>query len=191
MKVKIEKLLVGWTAEQAPVSDFPKVSSVAAAGTFLVKNTEPTQTQFTMGALGGDYRGRDFGALEVMSEVLGGGATSRLGRRLKQETGGTVSAIWAPSFDHPGLFQISGSVPASQTVKAVRAARAAIRSAEVSDEELKAAKDRVLDRLVYAFDTKAKAIERLMAYEYFGYPKDFAQQYQKALEGVGRTAGPG
>jgi zinc protease len=190
MKAKIEKLFAGWTAEQAPVSDFPKVSSVAAAGTFLVKNTEPTQTQFTMGALGGDYRGRDFGALEVMSEVLGGGATSRLGRRLKQETGGTVSAIWAPSFDHPGLFQISGSVPASQTVKAVRAARAetaAIRSAEVSDEELKAAKDRVLDRLVYAFDTKAKAIERLMAYEYFGYPKDFAQQYQKALEGVTRA----
>src|ERR1035438_7062940 len=62
-----------------------------------------------------------------------------------------------------------------------------MRSAEVSDEELKAAKERLLDRLVYAFDTKAKTIERLMTYEYFGYPQDFAQQYQKALEGVTRA----
>jgi zinc protease len=190
MKAKIEKLFAGWTAEQAPVADFPKVSSVAAAGTFLVKKSEPTLTQFAMGALGGESRDRDFAALEVMAEVLGGGATSRLGRRLRQETGGTASASWAANFDHPGLFQISGSVPAFQTVKAVRAARAetaGMRLAEVSDEELKAAKERILDRLVYAFDSKAKAIEHLMTYEYFGYPKDFAQQYQKALEGVTRA----
>ncbi|MGD0871192.1 MAG: pitrilysin family protein [Bryobacteraceae bacterium] len=189
MKAKIEKLFADWTAEQAPVADFPKVSSVAA-GTFLVKKSEPTLTQFMMGALGGDYRDRDFAALEVMAEVLGGGATSRLARRLRQETGGTASANWAANFDHPGLFQISGSVPTSQTVKALRAARAetaGMRSAEVSEEELKAAKDRVLDRLVYAFDTKAKAIERLMMYEYFGYPRDFTQQYQRALEGVTRA----
>jgi hypothetical protein len=57
----------------------------------------------------------------------------------------------------------------------------------VSDEELKAAKERVLDRLVYAFDTQAKAIDRLMTYQYFGYPGDFTQQYQKALEGVTRA----
>src|ERR1039457_6559209 len=62
-----------------------------------------------------------------------------------------------------------------------------MRSTEVSDEELKAARERGRDRLVYAFDTKAKAIERLLTYEYFGYPKDFAQQYQKALEGVTRA----
>ncbi len=189
MKTKVEELFAGWTADQAPVADFPKVSSRPAAATYLVKKNETT-TQFTMGALGGEMRERDFAALEVMAEVLGGGAASRLGHRLKQETGGTVSATWAANFDHPGLFQISGSVPTFQTVKAVRAARAeaaGIRSAEVSDEELKAAKDRLLDRLVYAFDTKAKAIERLMMYEYFGYPKDFTQQYQKALEGVTRA----
>jgi predicted Zn-dependent peptidase len=190
MKTKIEKLFAGWTAVEAPVPDFPKAIGVAAAATFLVKNSATTLTQFTMGALGGDIRDRDFAALEVMAEVLGGGATSRLGRRLKQETGGTASAAWAANFDHPGLFQISGSVPTFHTVKAVRVVRAeaaGIRSAEVSDEELKAAKDRVLSRLVYAFDTKSKTIERLVTYEYFGYPKDFTQQYQKALEGVTRA----
>jgi zinc protease len=189
MSAKIEKLFAGWAAVEAPIGDFPKVSSVAA-GTFLVQKREPTLAQFTMGSLGGDRRDRDLAALEVMAEALGGGAASRLGRRLKQETGGTVSANWAAGFDHPGLFQITASVPAFQTMKAVQAVRAetaGIRLAEVSDDELKAAKERVLDRLVYGFDTKSKAIERLMTYEYFGYPKDFAQQYQKALEGVTRA----
>jgi zinc protease len=190
MKAKIEKLFADWTAEQAPVANFPKVSSVPAAGTFLVKKSSTTQTLFTMGALGGEIRDRDFAALEVMAEALGGGAASRLGKRLKQETGGTVAAAWTANFDHPGLFQISGAVPTFQTVKAVRAVRAetaGIQSAEVSDLELKAAKERVLNRLVYAFDTKSKTIQRLMMYEYFGYPKDFTQQYQKALDGVTRA----
>src|ERR1019366_1219565 len=74
-----------------------------------------------------------------------------------------------------------------RALRAARAEAAGIRSAEVSDEELKAAKERVLNRLVYAFDTKTKTIERLVTYEYFGYPKDFTQQYQKALEGVTRA----
>ncbi|MGA2195023.1 MAG: pitrilysin family protein [Bryobacteraceae bacterium] len=190
MQAKIAKLFAGWTAEQAPVAEFPKVSGVAAAGTFLAKNSEPTLTQFAMGALGGESRDGDFAALEVMGEVLGGGAASRLGRLLKPGPGIRIGASWAANFDHPGLFQISGSVPTFETVKAVRLARAetaGMRSAEVSEEELKAAKERLLDRLAHAFDSKAKAIERLMTYEYFGYPKDFAQQYQKALEGVTRA----
>src|ERR1039457_1715807 len=143
-----------------------------------------------MGALGGEMRDRDSAALEVMAEALGGGPASRLGRLANPGGGTKLSASWAASFDPPGLFQISGSVPTFETAKAVRLARAqtaAMRSAEVSDEELKAARERGRDRLVYAFDTEAKAIERLMTFEYFGYPKDFAQQYQKALEGVTRA----
>jgi predicted Zn-dependent peptidase len=188
MKAKIEKLFAGWTAEQPPVPDFPKAAG-AAAGTFLVKKNGTT-TQFTMGTLGGEMRDRDYAALEVMTEVLGGGPSSRLGRALKAESATTISATWAANFDHPGLFQISGSVPTFQTVKALRAARAeadGMRSAEITDEELNAAKERVLDRLLYSFDTKGKAIERLLIYEYFGYPKDFTQQYQKALQAVTRA----
>jgi hypothetical protein len=143
-----------------------------------------------MGALGGQMRDRDSAALEVMAEALGGGTASRLGRLAKPEGDTRFWASWAAGFDHPGLFQISGSVPTSQTAKAVRAVRALaaeMRSVEVSDEELKTAKERVLNRLVYAFDTKAKAIERLMTYEYYGYPKDFARQYQNALQAVTRA----
>jgi hypothetical protein len=44
-----------------------------------------------------------------------------------------------------------------------------------------------LNSLVFAFDTKSKTLRRLLIYEYFHYPVDFIQQYQKAIEGVTRA----
>ena len=59
-----------------------------------------------------------------------------------------------------------------------------MRTAEVTDSELKTAKETALNSLVFAFDTKTKTLGRLLTYEYYGYPKDFIQQYQKALSSV-------
>jgi zinc protease len=59
-----------------------------------------------------------------------------------------------------------------------------IRTTAVSDEELNTAKQTALNSLVFAFDTRAKTLGRLLTYQYFGYPKDFIQQYQKALAAV-------
>ena len=39
---------------------------------------------------------------------------------------------------------------------------------------------------MFAFDTKAKTLGRLLNYEYYGYPKDFIERYQKGLESVTR-----
>jgi len=39
----------------------------------------------------------------------------------------------------------------------------------------------VLNGFVFAFDTPAKTLARLVRYRYFGYPDDFIFQYQKAI----------
>ena len=62
-----------------------------------------------------------------------------------------------------------------------------IRTAEVSEDELKTAKDTALNSLVFAFDTKTKTLGRVLTYEYYGYPPDFIAQYQKALAAVTRA----
>jgi outer membrane lipoprotein-sorting protein len=54
----------------------------------------------------------------------------------------------------------------------------------VSDDELQTAKDTVLNGFVFNFDRPSKTINRLMIYQYYGYPKDFIFQYQKAIAGV-------
>src|SRR4029078_2744348 len=50
--------------------------------------------------------------------------------------------------------------------------------------ELKVAKDTAINSFVFAFDTKAKTLGRLLTYEYYGYPRDFIEKYQKALAAV-------
>ena len=59
-----------------------------------------------------------------------------------------------------------------------------MRSVEVSDVELKAAKETAENGFVFNFDTRSKTLNRMMTYEYFGYPKDFIFQYQKAVASV-------
>ena len=39
----------------------------------------------------------------------------------------------------------------------------------------------MLNGFVFAFDTPAKTLARLVRYRYFGYPDDFIFQYQKAI----------
>jgi len=102
-----------------------------------------------------------------------------------------VSAHWGANSDHPGLFQILLNVKTMSTVEAIKAIREEIermRTAEVTDEELKSARDRALDSLAFASDSGAKALTRALSYEYFGYPADFLQQHQNALAGVTRAA---
>lgn len=189
MKAKIEKLFADWTAQQPTVPPFPNVREKPVPGTYLAVKDDVTQTFFAMGQLGGDLRDKDYPALEVMSDILGGGFRSRLFQRVRTQMGAAyeIGADWGANYDHPGLFEISGSTKSASTVETIKAIQeevARIRTTEVSDDELKTAKETALNSLVFAFDTRAKTLGRLLTYEYYGYPRDFIQQYQKALAAV-------
>src|SRR5439155_25203923 len=76
------------------------------------------------------------------------------------------------------------SLATTETLAAVKEEVDRIRSTEVSDQELKTAKETVENGFVFNFDTRSKTLTRIMTYEYFGYPKDFIFQYQKAVAAV-------
>ncbi len=189
MRADLEKLFADWTVEQQPVPPFPKVGAAAQPGVYQATKRDVTQTFFSIGQLGGEIRDKDYAALEVMSRILGGGFQSRLFQRVRTQMGAAydIDAQWAAQYDHPGLFEISGSTSSALTVDTIRAALqevSRIRSEEVSADELKIARETALNSLVFAFDNRRKTLGRMLTYEYYGYPKDFIQQYQKALEAV-------
>lgn len=189
MKADLEKLFADWTAEQEAVPAFPKVSAKPAPGLYQATRRDVTQTFFAIGQLGGEVRDQDYAALEVMTRILGGGFQSRLFQRVRTKMGAAydIGAQWAAEYDHPGLFEISGSTKATSTVDTIRAIyqeMERIRTTEVGADELKIARETALNSLVFAFDSRTKTLGRMLAYEYYGYPKDFIQQYQKALEAV-------
>jgi zinc protease len=192
MKSKIEKLFGGWTAQQEPVPPFPKVSSKGAPGVYLAVKKDVTQTFLTIGELGGEFRDKDYPALEIMGDILGGGFQSRLFQQVRTKMGNAyeVSASWSANYDHPGFFEIGAGTKSHSTVETIRAIQQEVermRTTEVTAEELAAAKDTALNSLVFAFDSRTKTLGRMLTYEYYGYPKDFIQQYQKALAAVTRA----
>jgi zinc protease len=192
MKAQVEKLFADWTVEQPPVPEFPKVTQRNAAGTYLAEKRDVAQTFFSMGQMGGQLNDKDYPALEIMADILGGGFHSRLMEQVRTKMGNAydISASWGANYDHPGLFEITGSTKLSSTVETIQAVKQEIeriRTAEVSDEELNTAKETARNSLVFAFDTRTKTLSRMLRYEYYGYPKDFIQQYQKALAAVTRA----
>ena len=191
MKAKIEKLFGGWNYKQEPVPAFPKVTNQAKAGVYLATKTDVTQSSFAMGHLGGEFRDKDYPALEVMADILGGGFHSRLFREVRSKLGYAydVGAGWGANYDHPGVFEIEGSTKSPttiQTLQAVEKEVSRIRSEEVTEEEVKSARDTVLNGFIFAFDTPSKTLNRLVRYTYYGYPDDFLFQYQKAIGKVTR-----
>ena len=189
MKARLEQLFGDWKVTQPAVPEFPKVREKTAPGIFLAEKEDVTQTFFDVGTLGGELRDKDYPALSVAAEILGGGFSSRLFRNVRTEHGWAynIGSSWSANYDHPGEFHISGSTQSAHTVDTLNAVREEvekIRTSEVTDQELATAKDTVLNGFVFYFDRPSKTLNRLVQYAYYGYPSDFIFQYQKAVAAV-------
>lgn len=189
MLQKLETLFGDWKVSRPPVPQFPPVTSQPQPGLFVASKTDINQTFFRIGHVGSTFRDPDYPALSVMADILGGGFSSRLFVKVRTQLGYAyhVSASWNAEYLHPGLFTIAGSTKSESTVDTLRTILAELqrlRSEEVSDEELRVAKDTVLNSFVFNFDQPSKILTRLARYRYYGYPDDFIFQYQKAVAGV-------
>jgi zinc protease len=189
MKQQIEALFGTWKAAEPKVPQFPKVDTMAEPGIFFVSKPDVTQTFIQMGHLGGEFRDKDYAALSVAADVFGGGFSSRLFREIRTRLGYAyaVGADWGANYDHPGVFDISVSTKAkttTQTIQAILKILEQMRTSEVTDEELKVAKDSVLNGLVFAFERPSSTLNRLITYDYYDYPPDFLTQYEKAIAQV-------
>jgi zinc protease len=189
MRAKLEKLFDGWTVKQENVPPFPPVTAKPAPGVYLAPKQDVTQTSFAFGHLGGELRDPNFPALSVMSNILGGSFSGRLFKNVRTKLGlaYSVSGGWGATYDHPGLFEVSGSTKSASTVDTIQAALDEVnkmRTSEVTDQELDTAKQSVLNSFVFFFDSPSKTLSRVVTYEYYGYPKDFIFQYQKGVQAV-------
>jgi zinc protease len=192
MKARLEKLFGSWNAQEPAVPAFPPVSNTPKPGIYVATKTDVTQTNLVIGQPGGILSDKDYPALEVMADILGGGFQSRLFQKVRTQLGYAydVSSSWAADYDHPGAFQINSSTKSASTaatIKAIGAEVARIRTEEVTEQELQSAKDTVLNGFVFNFDTPSKTLNRLLIYRYYGYPDDFIFQYQKAVDKVTRA----
>jgi zinc protease len=55
---------------------------------------------------------------------------------------------------------------------------------QVTQEEVKKAKDALLNSFIFEFDSKEKVLAETMRYEFYGYPPDFLERFRAGIEKV-------
>jgi zinc protease len=185
----VERYFGSWTRGEASLDPIPHVERTRAGAVGFVEKDDVNQTQIRIGHLGGRIDDPDYFALSVMAEILGGGFSSRLFQTVRTQRGLAyhASARWGAAYDYPGSFVAASSTKSESTVETVRAIVQEIERIArepVTEEELRLAKDGILNSFVFNFDGKGEIVSRLMTYDYYGYPRDFLQEYQKSVEHV-------
>ncbi len=189
VKKLVEQHFGSWPRETVETPALPEVKPAAAPGVYFIPKDDVNQTNLRIGHLGGRLDDPDYYALSVMSEILGGGFTSRLVRRVRSDLGlaYAVGASWSAQYDYTGTFFIVCNTRSDATVQATREILAQVKritEAPVTAQELSVAKESLRNSFVFNFDTTGEIVRRLMTYEYYGYPRDFLDKYRTNVEKV-------
>ena len=191
MIAKIERAFRKWEKVDLDLPKVPEVKYEFRKTVNVIRKDDVNQSNVYLGHIGGLRSDPDYFALIVMNRILGGGFTSRLFKNVRSREGLAYSVFGAYSanYDFPGEFYVGCQTKSESTVYAIRAMLREVekmRESEVTDEELGLAKDSFLNSFVFNFDTKGEVVNRLMTYEYYGYPADFLMKIKENVEKVSK-----
>jgi zinc protease len=161
----------------------------AKPGYYLVKKEDVNQSNIVMLTLGLTRNNPDYYAASVFNEAFGGGFSSRLfndirtKRGLAYEVGGGIGA----NFGHPGIEHFLVGTKSQTTNESIDALDQDIDELSkhpITDEEIKHAKDAILNAFIFRLDSPDKILAERMAYELYGYPADWLDKYQAEIQKV-------
>lgn len=154
----------------------------------VVHRPGAVQTEIRIGHRGLARRHPDFHAVSVMSAILGGLFNSRLNMNLREAKGYTYGA--SAGFDMRlgrGPFTARAAVNTEATVPAVHeflVELGRIREDEVTDAELRAARDYLVGVFPLRFETPGPVAGSLAGLFVQGLPDDELARYRGAIEAV-------
>ncbi len=188
MEAKLRAALEGLPRGEKFVSakiEFPAV----VPGIYFVNKEDVNQSKIAIVGLGTERNNPDLYAIAVMNSLFGEGFSSRLMQEIRTKLGLSydVSGNFGASWDHPGAFRVEAGTKSATTVQTVRALEDEIKelsSAPVTQEEVKTAKDQILNSWIFEFDTKDKVLGEEVRLEFYGYPADYLEKYRAGIEAV-------
>jgi len=158
-------------------------------GIYFANKSDVDQSNVYMVGLGTEQRNPDFYALSVMNEVFSGGFGSRVVQNVRTKLGLAyeVGGSFGAAYDHPGLFAVGLGTKSSSTVAATKATLDEIRRLRTdppTPDELRKAKDDLLNSFIFRYDTPEKVLGEQVTLAVYGYPADFLEQYRAGVEKV-------
>lgn len=151
---------------------------------------ETNQTNINIGLLGIKQGEPDKPSIDVMNYILGGGAfASRLTSRVRSDEGlsYSVRSTFESGSNDLGTFSAFCQTKSITTYKAVSIMLDEIsrmQKAGASEKEVNDAKDAILNRFAFNFDSSAKIVRSLMSLEYDGFLDNYYASYLEAVRKV-------
>ncbi len=147
----------------------------------LVDRKDAAQSDVRIGLVGLDRRDRRYYQFEVLSSALGGGFTSRLVQRLREQLGITYGARAGMDYRlAPGPFVISTAIVTPQTGTGISEIVTILDDLATKDmpaEELDKSKQNLIRALPSLFDTNASTAGAFADLAIFGLPDNWYASY--------------
>jgi zinc protease len=186
MEARIREAFASWP--RGPEMPRPQIAfTPEKPQIYFVPKEDVNQSNIQMVSLGIQRNNPDYFAVEAMNYAFGSGFTSRLVKDLRTEKGlaYAVGGGIGATYDHPGIFRVAMGTKSVTTGEAVEDLKQELRKLANDPpkaDELRIAKDAILNAFVFNFDSKAKVLREQMAYEFYGYPLDFLDRYRVGIE---------
>ena len=169
----------------APKESFPGPKP----GLYLVDQKDVDQSNVWIVGLGIRRDDPDFYALSVLNEIFGGGFGSRLFQDVRTKLGlaYNVGGGFGAGWDHPAMFRVTASTKSSSTEAAAAEMlkdTGELKTSPFTEDELKLAKDQVLNGFIFNYDTPGKVLAAAARLAFYGYPADFLERYRAGVEKV-------
>ncbi len=178
------------TLPKGPAIPNPEeVYTAPKPGLYLIDKKDLNQSNVWIVGLGIRRDDPDYYTLSVLNEIFGGGFGSRLFQDIRTKLalaysiGGGVGSSW----DHPGLFQVVATTKSASTEAAAAEMLKQTRDLAAdpfTEDELKLAKDQVLNGFIFNYDTPGKVLAAAARLAFYGYPANYLERYRAGVEKV-------
>ncbi len=177
-----------WRPAGAPAPPFPVPTRPPQAGVFLAAKEVP-QATLIMGHLAPPKDSADYFAFSVLDYILGGaGFTSRLMSEIRSDRGlaYSVGSFYRAEVGYGvfGAYCMTKCASALEAARLMRGIIERIRAEGASAEELRRAKDAIVNNLIFSVDGTREAVALRMGFAYDGLPDDFLERYRDRVEAV-------
>jgi len=189
-KNAIEKGLSAWAkGGSKPSFDYPKPPEPQATKIYLVDKPGAAQSVVNIGIPGPPRNTPDYFALQVLNTILGGQFQSRLNANIREQKGYSYGVNSSFAFGKgPGPFRAGGSIVSDKTDLALIEFMKELKGIEgaipVTDDELKTAKDNLIQGLPARFASVAAISASITNLAVQNLPDDFYQSYAKNVAAV-------
>lgn len=190
LAAKLEATLGAWKPKVSRTPIRPQVTARPVRSRLLViDRAKAEQSDVRIGTIAIPRTDPRYFPLEVASTVLGGGFTSRLVQRLREQLGYTYGISSSASYSHrTGTVTIGSAIFTPKTVDALKEVQALVgglAKEDVPAPELTKAKQNLTRALPQAFETNDGIANAFSELAIFSLPDDWYDRYAGEIDKVG------